>query len=245
MKSLYQYYYKYLNKRQSLLTNYLQQVLAYCNLFKIDDSKKLDSEKIQIINTKKESNEKEIPNDVQQDVEKDNDKENKEDEEIPKNNGERKIIKLKFSRKNSIEKVENETEIKNTSSETSLSSATNTLSSSVQNYIQQTSNLQIECKKKAEIMLYDLDKATDLMSGNVGLSVKIVSEVSQIVSREVYYNSSLPSMYLDEGNDSYENKDNISLYSRVNDIKSDIRRLKGMLLNHRNFPKYKANLLKK
>eukprot|EP00833_Pecoramyces_ruminatium_P012671 jgi/Orpsp1_1/1186703/evm.model.d7180000052648.1 len=184
-----------------------------------------------------------------------------EKEKESKKPKERKAIKLKIHRKKETTKeTESATEEtpllsnKNTevesvslkSSETGTETV-RTLSAALQDYIDTTNSFEQKCKDAIDTYAYDLERNSDLFNGTLGQTMKLSSEVYQIVSREMYYNSSMSSsFYIDpyqqnsDGDHSNSSSGGgISLYTRVNNIKSEIRRLKGMLLNHRNFPKYK------
>jgi len=247
LRQLYLQYTKYLKSRNIVLNKYMLQIVEYCVLFINDKNKdkvkqvktieEIEKEKKIIEDEKKET-------EVSEEKEKDNKKESGEDSvEKEKKPGQRKAIKLKIHRKKEVDIEPQEGE------ETQLvkkdTSSVRTLSAAVQDYIDRTNDFETKCKDAIDTYTYDLERNSDLFSGSLGQTMKLSSEVYQMVSREVYYNSSSSSSFY---MDSYQATDGdsdspVSLYARVNNIKSDIRRLKGMLLNHRNFPKYKQRAL--
>jgi len=259
LRELYKQYTQYLKSRNNVLNKYMIQVIEYCALFINDKNKdkvkgiktieEIEKGKEKAITEKKEGKEEEEEEKTEDDEsmvdnkkEGDNDSLSEEKVRMPK---ERKAIKLKIHRK----KKENEEEEESSVEEKQLvkkeadttESTVRTLPAAVQEYIDQTNTFHSKCKDAIDTYAYDLERNSDLFSGSLGQTMKISSEVYQIVSREMFYiSSSYSSFYLDPYHYSISNGDNsVSLYSRVNNIKSDIRRLKGMLLNHRNFPKYK------
>jgi len=178
--------------------------------------------------------------------------ENDNSEIVKEKPKERKAIKLKIHRKKeettdvTSSSSTEETQLVNSKKNDELKLEIRTLSAALQDYINNTNSFELKCKDAIDTYAYDLERNSDLFSGTLGQTMKLSSEVYQIVSREMYYNSSSSSsFYVDPYQSSdKDNKDGpISLYARVNNIKSEIRRLKGMLLNHRNFPKYKQRAL--
>jgi len=260
LRELYFQYAKYLRNRNNTLNKYILQVIEYCALFinnKNKDNIKYIKTIKEIENEKNNEKEKAI---ILKEKEDDHIKEEKEESEIKKEKEKeiknkkesqpRKAIKLKIHKKKEIDNENNEStplSLDNKDSNSNLNSTeVRTLSVAVQDYIRKTNEFEEKCKDAIDTYAYDLERNSDLFSGSLGQTMKLSSEVYQMVSREFYYNSSSSSsFYVDPYNsqDSENNNGSISLYTRVNNIKSDIRRLKGMLLNHRNFPKYKQRVL--
>jgi len=261
LRELYKQYTQYLKSRNSVLNKYMLQVIEYCALF-INDKNKDKVKRIKTIEeiekgkekaiTEKKEGEEEEKDKTEEDEsiidnkkESDNDSLSEEKVKIPK---ERKAIKLKIHRKKKEKEEEEESSIEEKQlvekEAGSAESTVRTLPEAVQEYIDETNTFHIKCKDAIDTYAYDLERNSDLFSGSLGQTMKLSSEVYQMVSREMYYNSSSSSsFYLDPYQFSGSDGDNVSLYARVNNIKSDIRRLKGMLLNHRNFPKYKQRAL--
>jgi len=253
LRELYLQYAKYLKGRNNVLNKYMLQIVEYCALFINDKNKdkvkqvktieEIEKEKKMIESEKKEkevSEEKEKENKTESGGDGEGEEATVEKKKKPI---QRKAIKLKIHRKKEDDSESPEGE------ETQLVKKdvfnVRTLSAAVQDYIDSTNDFESKCKNAIDTYAYDLERNSDLFCGSLGQTMKLSSEVYQMVSREVYYNSaSSSSFYMD----SYQTSDTdgdgpVSLYARVNNIKSDIRRLKGMLLNHRNFPKYKQRAL--
>ncbi|OUM68201.1 hypothetical protein PIROE2DRAFT_4208 [Piromyces sp. E2] len=264
LRELYLQYTKYLKSRNNILNRYMLQIVEYCALFINDKNRdrvkqvktieEIEREKVKVKAKEKkmienEKNEKENSEKESEHTKHggggDDDGEEVTSPEKEKKSGQRKAIKLKIHRKKEgdAEPVEEETQLKEKREDTS-STDVRTLSAAVQDYIDKTNDLENGCKDAIDTYAYDLERNSDLFTGSLGQTMKLSSEVYQMVSREVYYNSA-NSFYMDsyQPSDNDDGNGSVSLYARVNTIKSDIRRLKGMLLNHRNFPKYKQRAL--
>ncbi|ORX54904.1 hypothetical protein BCR36DRAFT_282318 [Piromyces finnis] len=235
LRELYLQYSKYLKTRNNILNTYMLQIVEYCKLFINDKTK----DKVKQVKTIEEINKEKETEKTEKESE-ENEVEEESSVEKEKKSGQRKAIKLKIHRKKEVDNeiVDEETQlVKKDSSEV------RTLSAAVQDYIDCTNSFETNCKDAVDTYTYDIERNSDLFSGSLGQTMKLSSEVYQMVSREVYYNSANSSFYMDSYQASNEDEGPVSLYSRVNNIKSEIRRLKGMLLNHRNFPKYKQRAL--
>jgi len=264
LRELYQQYTKYLKSRNNVLNKYMLQVIEYCALFINDKNKdkvkriktieEIEKEKekdVQEVKEKREGDDEEVKNEIEEGESNDDNKKEEDalSEEKEKSPSKRKAIKLKIHKKKKEVKEGKEEdgpsveEEKRIDKKKDATPTVRSLPAAVQAYIDETTSFQNNCKDAIDNYAYDLERNSDLFSGTLGQTMKLSSEVYQMVSREMYYNSTSTSYYLDPYQFPDNEGDSVSLYTRVNNIKSDIRRLKGMLLNHRNFPKYKQRAL--